>query len=209
MDPVDPTLLAALCTRAKQQIRQRMRALRRALPESARVARSTAIALRLLDLDVVHDARAVALFSPILSRGEVDLRPVDSALRAAGKQIFYPYMEPLEAVIQTGFRHVEDLAELSDRGQGFLEPPATARVARRGELDVVIVPALAVSATGHRVGYGAGFYDATLPDVRPPAVAIVVAYAFQLLAELPVEPSDVACDLVLTDRQTLEPRADR
>ena len=51
--------------------------------------------------------------------------------------------------------------------------------------DVVVVPALAVAADGHRVGYGIGFYDATLPDVCPPAAAVMVAFGFQLLAEVP------------------------
>ena len=45
----------------------------------------------------------------------------------------------------------------------------------------------------------AGFYDATLPDYRPPARALVVAFAFQLVGELPLLEHDVACDGVVTD----------
>jgi 5-formyltetrahydrofolate cyclo-ligase len=63
------------------------------------------------------------------------------------------------------------------------------------------VPALAATPDGHRLGYGKGFYDATLPDVCPPALAIAVVYSFQLLAELPVESHDHRCDLVATDAQ--------
>jgi 5-formyltetrahydrofolate cyclo-ligase len=47
----------------------------------------------------------------------------------------------------------------------------------------------------------------TLPDVSPPALSIVVAYSFQLLAELPLEAHDVACDAVVTDRELFDPRA--
>ena len=207
MEPVDPKLLAGLRSRAKQQIRQRMRALRSSLPEAARAARSAAVCRRILALELVAGAGSVALFSPILKRGEIDLSSVDTALRQANKRVFYPFMEqaPGAASIRTGFRRVDRIEELSDHGRGFLEPPLAAAVAERGEIDVVIVPALAVAENGHRIGYGAGFYDATLPDVRPPAIAIVVAYAFQLLAELPVEDNDVACDVVITDEHRLDP----
>jgi len=42
-----------------------------------------------------------------------------------------------------------------------------------------------------------------LPDFRPPACAVVVAFDFQLLAELPVEPHDVACDIVVSEARTV------
>ena len=50
----------------------------------------------------------------------------------------------------------------------------------------------------------------TLPDFVPPAVSVIVAYDFQLLAEIPTLPHDVACQLVVTDTRTLvvsEPEA--
>jgi 5-formyltetrahydrofolate cyclo-ligase len=65
------------------------------------------------------------------------------------------------------------------------------------------VPALAVSSAGHRLGYGVGFDDATLPDFCPPAASLIVAFDFQLLAELPTLDHDFACDLVVTDARTL------
>jgi 5-formyltetrahydrofolate cyclo-ligase len=68
---------------------------------------------------------------------------------------------------------------------------------------LVVVPALAVAATGHRLGYGGGFYDAMLPDFCPPAIAVVVAFDFQLVAELPAEPHDVQCGVIVTDARTL------
>jgi 5-formyltetrahydrofolate cyclo-ligase len=69
----------------------------------------------------------------------------------------------------------------------------------------LIVPALAVASDGHRLGYGSGFYDATLPDFCPPGRALVVAFDFQLLGELPVTSGDVASQCIVTDRRVLEP----
>ncbi|MGC4070760.1 MAG: 5-formyltetrahydrofolate cyclo-ligase [Polyangiaceae bacterium] len=84
-------------------------------------------------------------------------------------------------------------------GRSFAEPAPTAPRVDRGEVDVVIVPALAVTLDGLRLGYGSGFYDVTLPDVCPPARSIVVAYDFQRLVEIPTEPHDRRCDFVVTD----------
>ena len=92
------------------------------------------------------------------------------------------------------------------RGQKFAEPPRDAKVASRGDVDVVLVPALAVSPEGHRLGQGVGFYDATLPDLAPPALTIIVGFSFQLLAELPLEPHDFECDAVVTDREIIDPK---
>jgi len=65
------------------------------------------------------------------------------------------------------------------------------------------VPALAVDPRGHRIGYGAGFYDRALPRFVPPAAAIVVAFDFQLVAEVPETPLDFAAAWVVTDTRTL------
>ena len=109
-------------------------------------------------------------------------------------------------LFSTGFRRVESCAELQLRGRRFVEPPPDAPAAARGDVDVVLVPALAVTPDGHRLGFGVGFYDATLPDVAPPAVTIALAFSFQLLGELFIEPHDVACDLIVTDSEIIDPR---
>jgi 5-formyltetrahydrofolate cyclo-ligase len=198
----DPATLDALKRHAKRQLRQRMRALRGAVPPEARARRSAAIFSRLSAWPEVASATSVALFGPMLDRGEVDLRELDGALRARGARVFYPRMSGTEGGAP-GFARVSDPAELEEAGHGFLEPKKEAPAAAPGEIDLVIVPALAVAETGARLGYGSGFYDTVLPVFCPPALSLVVAFEFQLLAELPSTDGDVACDLVVTDGRTL------
>ncbi len=198
---MDPDPFDDMKDRVKQQLRRRMRALRMALPEAAVAARSARIAHRLAALDPIANAGSVALFWPILERHEVDLRDLDRTLRAAGKTLYYPFMDPLpHGGFSTGFRRVDDPVVLAERGRRFSEPPADAARAEPGQLGAIVVPALAVTEDGTRLGYGAGFYDVTLPEFRPPALAVVVAFDFQLVVELPASDHDVACDLVVTDR---------
>lgn len=194
--------LAQLIPRVREQLRSRMRATRRALVPSAVAARSERIIDALSLLPQLQQARAVGLFWPRAAHGEVDLRALDRSLRERGVAVFYPFMDPKEAgAFKTGFRLVEQVEQLRSRGRGFAEPPPDARPAAPGELDVVIVPALAASPDGHRLGFGSGFYDVTLPELRPPALAVIVIFSFQLLGELPALEHDVACDLIVTDRE--------
>jgi 5-formyltetrahydrofolate cyclo-ligase len=66
-------------------------------------------------------------------------------------------------------------------------------------IDVVIVPGLAFTATGERLGQGGGWYDRFLARVRPECVTIGVGFQQQLLAELPTEAHDIPLTLVVSD----------
>jgi 5-formyltetrahydrofolate cyclo-ligase len=199
LDDFPPELLEELTVRAKAQLRRRLRAVRLAIPAAARALRSQAICERVAALEVFQRARSVALFWPLLERGEVDLRALDTRAREHGKRVYYPFLEQRAESTFTGLREVRELSELAERGHRFLEPLPTVPEAERGDVDLMLVPALAADARGQRLGYGMGFYDATLPDFCPPAASVVVVYASELLAELPSEPHDVSCDYVVTD----------
>jgi 5-formyltetrahydrofolate cyclo-ligase len=197
----DTDQLTQLTHAAKRALRQKLRALRQALPEAASAARSQRIVERLFQHPRLMAARGVALFWPMLDRREIDLRPLDRQLRGRGVAVYYPFMERTgDKDFATGFRYTMASDELAVGAQGFAEPPVDAKLAVRGDIDVVVVPALAATPAGHRLGYGAGFYDATLPDICPPAHSIAVVHDFQILVELPGLPHDWPCDEVVTDR---------
>jgi 5-formyltetrahydrofolate cyclo-ligase len=203
MPSFEPTGVTELAEAAKQELRKRMRALRTAHPAEALSRRSRAIVERALELPAFRAASGVALFFPLLERKEVDLRELDAHARRLGKRVYYPFLESRGEVSMSGLRRTSSLDDLALRGQRFPEPEPSLAQAERGEVDLLFVPALAVAPSGHRLGYGAGFYDSLLPDFRPPAAAWVVAFDFQLLVELPTLPHDVACDGLLTDARSL------
>jgi 5-formyltetrahydrofolate cyclo-ligase len=204
MHPFEPTGVEQLADAAKQELRKRMRALRTAHPAEALGKRSRAIVERALALPAFRAAAGVALFFPLLERKEVDLRELDAEARRLGKRVYYPFLEARGEVRVSGLRVTRSLDDLALQDERFLEPDPSAPEAQRGEIDVLFVPALAVAPSGHRLGYGAGFYDSLLPDFCPPAQAWVVAFDFQLLVDLPTLPHDVPCDGLLTDARSLK-----
>ena len=70
------------------------------------------------------------------------------------------------------------------------------------------MPLLAFDRTGHRIGYGAGYYDMTIARLRAikPVTAIGIAFAAQEVAEVPATPRDARLDLVLTEREMIDLR---
>src|SRR5207244_2182101 len=110
--------------RAKAVLRKRARALRGSVPREAIAERSARIVTELAHHAHLLAAREVALFYPMESKNEVDLRPLDAILRERATRIAYPWIDP-ETRVMT-FRFVDDLATLEERGLGFREPPREA-----------------------------------------------------------------------------------
>jgi 5-formyltetrahydrofolate cyclo-ligase len=197
----DPEADSVLRSRAKALLRQRARALREAIPREAILSRSARIVARLEHLPVFTQARSVALFWPMEGRNEVDLTTLDARARAAHKTLYYPLVDSDARALS--FRRVDDPTQLRDRGLGIREPDPGAP--EPAALDLIVVPALGVDARGHRIGYGGGYYDLALPRFCPPAHTIAVVFAFQLLAEVPNSPRDVAISVIVTDDRVIAP----
>jgi 5-formyltetrahydrofolate cyclo-ligase len=140
-------------------------------------------------------ARRVGLYAPMESRREVDVRPLDAWLRSRGAAVAYPTMQ--EGVL--GFAWVRTPSALTTRSL-FPQPDASCPRLAAGELDVIVVPALAATPTGFRLGYGSGFYDRVLHSFCPPATSVCVVFESQLRTVLPVDAHDVPCHVVITER---------
>lgn len=187
----------------KAEVRKTMTRTRGMMPAEQRAAASRAIVERVLALPEWAAARTVALFKPIVRKGEVDTTALHEAARAAGKRVAYPIIEGDAALIEDcsmGFRFVDDLGAFRDQGRGFPEPPRAGEPVT--ELEFILVPALAFDPTGYRLGYGAGLYDRSLPRF-PGSKTVGVAFDFQLLMELPRGAHDVPVQVIVTDRRVI------
>ena len=86
---------------------------------------------------------------------------------------------------------------------GIREPVLEAREVAP---DILIVPLAAFDRAGHRIGYGAGYYDLTINALRAKkqVVAIGIAFAAQEIPKVPATERDAALDLVLTEREVID-----
>jgi 5-formyltetrahydrofolate cyclo-ligase len=172
----------------KTTIRAQARAHRAALP---RAGFADAIAKFAADLELPSGA-VVGGYFPI--RDEADPRALMSALAARGHPLALPAITPGQPLVFRAWK-MGDAMHANAQAFNIPEPLDTAPEARPV---VVLVPLLAFDATGHRLGYGGGYYDRTLE--RFGAVrAIGVGYAGQEVPAVPREPHDRALDAVVTE----------
>lgn len=202
----DPQVERVLRVRAKAALRKRMRAVRASLPEASRASRCEQIIERLAVLPEIQRAEHIGLFWPILERAEIDLRAFDRSLRKAGKIIGYPCVRETPDGKAEPTLRIATPEDLQERGSIYLEPPSDADELPLDSSTVIIVPALALTPSGDRLGYGIGFYDRLLERALPGAIAVGIAFDFQLMGELPTTEGDVPVSMVITEERSFDSR---
>jgi len=193
----EPDPIASL----KVQLRRDAVVRRDALPADQRAAAAAAIAARPLPVTVAPGA-VVSGFSPLKS--EINPVPLMRAFAAAGAQLALPVVAGKGKPLTMRAWNFGD--PLESGVWGIREPRADAPEVFP---DILIVPLLAFDRRGHRIGYGAGYYDMTLAKLRDmkPVTAIGIAFAAQETGTVPTTPRDARLDLVLTEREIIDLRA--
>ena len=173
---------------------------RDALPAPERAKAAETIAARAFPL-TIEPGQIVSGFSPL--KTEINPIALMRGLADAGAQLALPVVAGKgKPLIMRAWSFGEPL----DSGVwGIREPKADAPEVAP---DILLVPLLAFDRKGHRVGYGAGYYDLTIGKLRAmkPVVAVGIAFAAQEIGEVPVTPRDARLDLVLTEREVIDLR---
>ena len=129
-------------------------------------------------------------------RSEVDVRPVLFALREKGARLCLPAVLDKVTIV---FRELVRGTTLVDTGFGTAGPGFEAAVL---DPQVMLIPLAAFDGRGHRIGYGAGYYDRAIARLTERGIAprlIGVAFNCQQVAEVPDEPHDVVLPEILTE----------
>jgi 5-formyltetrahydrofolate cyclo-ligase len=182
----------------KAQARASAAETRRRLDPDRRAAASREIQARLLALRVFSGCPAVLLYSA--SDDEVDTSLIREAAVAAGKRLYYPRVP--SAAEGMAFIRVLPAERLVPGRWGIGEPQGDERFVPGGA-GLIVVPALALDRCGGRLGRGGGYYDRALRHLRPPVVAVGVAFSVQVIEAVPMGADDEPVDVVLTEHQTI------
>jgi len=182
----------------KGTLRDRVRRARRALGGEERAAAEARMSAHLRALADELGARVVAVYAAAGS--EADPAPFAAAWRAAGGVTVYPRVVPPDALELVVVSSEEDL---TPGYRGILEPVPAAPCVAVAELDLIVVPGVAFTADGHRLGQGGGFYDRLLADPERRAPAVGLAFGAQVVARVPLDPHDVVLDAIVTEAGVL------
>ena len=186
----------------KAALRREASARRDALPAETRNAAAATIAARPFPLPVAAGA-IVSGFMPL--KNEIDPLPLLRKLSERGAQLALPVVaERGRPLVMRAWKWGEPLAS---GVWGIREPRPEAAIV---EPDILLVPLLAFDRSGGRLGYGGGYYDSTLMQLRArkTVVALGLAFAVQEIPAVPTTPRDAPLDLVLTEREVIDFRGD-
>jgi 5-formyltetrahydrofolate cyclo-ligase len=176
----------------KAQLRAHCRWLREELGEAFRADASQRICERIQWWPGYPSTGTVLTYLPM--KGEVDLRP----LIDAAPDIRWAIPRVVDAPMQHLVFHVFDADRLIPHRYGMLEPDPGLPVVEPKEADLILVPGLAFTRTGYRLGYGGGYYDRLLPALRHTST-LGACFQALLLAEIPREAHDVPVGFVVTE----------
>ena len=182
----------------KAALRREASARRDALPVETRKAAAATIAARPFPLPVAAGA-IVSGFMPL--KNEIDPLPLLRKLSERGARLALPVVaERGRPLVMRAWKWGEPLAS---GVWGIREPGPEAAIV---EPDILLVPLLAFDRSGGRLGYGGGYYDLTLMQLRArkTVVALGLAFAVQEIPAVPTTLRDAPLDLVLTEREVVD-----
>jgi len=180
----------------KKQLRQYLKQKRASLTESERQSCSECITYRLFNMHEFQQAKIVFVY--ISWSTEVATHQIIKRLLSIGKKVLVPKIIDKETMVA---QSLEDWEDLKPGTLGILTPS-------KGHItdetvDLAITPGLGFTERGHRIGFGAGYYDRwfSAHDVH---LKVALAFENQIVDELPVEETDIPVDMILTEKRTIK-----
>ena len=178
----------------KESIRKTILQIREDLPEEEALQKSKLVLTQLENLPEYRNAGLVHTYASS-KPNEVDTIMLIARSFARGKRIALP-------VIVNQKLHALDTSELMNLGDltngelGIKEPKVFSKVSLE-DVDIFIVPVIAVDREGNRIGWGQGYYDRLLKAQPKPKVAL--AYKFQIVDKIEASETDVRVDYIVTE----------
>lgn len=175
----------------KQELRSRIREEKERLGEAQLLRMSTETARRLLVHPIIKATDTILLYHSLPD--EVSTAGIIQSLNRDGKTVILPRVASDESMTLHVYTGDSDLIA---GAYGIMEP-AGATFTDYENITVAVVPGVAFDACGNRLGRGRGYYDRLLPRLTH-AYKIGLCFPFQLVGDVPVDPTDIPMNEIVT-----------
>ncbi len=186
----------------KLAIRKNILSRREQLSVETRAAHSAAIAGRLLQLPEYRQAETVLGYMNFGAEFASELW-AERAL-AEGKRLVLPKVNHHTNHLDLYF--VEDFENQLAQGLWGIREPVVERCERLNalnEVEFVLLPGVAFTREGARLGYGGGFYDKLLASMTHRPALVAAAFSLQIVEQLPQEATDIKVERIVTEQETI------
>ena len=185
-------------TLRKNELRQKCHVLRDSFGEEFIETASRSACTNIEKSQAFIDADIILLYYPI--KNEISPLPLLEVCLKTGKTVGFPVCQTKNSTLI--FKKVTSINDFKCTPLGLFEPTDNCEVISCSENTVCIVPALAFSLTGHRLGYGKGFYDRFLSNFKGKSIGL--SYSALVFDRISHEKHDVPIDMIITESEVLK-----
>ncbi len=185
----------------KKTLRKSILSQRDAMSSDDKKRLSGTICRSLIALSAYNEAKTVMCF--LSFRSEIDTSLIVKNILASGKRLIVPITDIKTKTLRLSY--VKNMDDLVISTYGILEPsPSAFKEASPKDIDLVLVPGACFNLKGYRIGYGGGYYDKFLPNIRKDALVLGLCYDFQIVSSIHPEKHDIPVDIVLSEKRMIK-----
>lgn len=179
----------------KRLLRNKILSIRNSLDKETKDAMDYEIYKKLINSELYMKARSIFIYLSFGSEIETN-KIINKALKDE-KEVYIPkiYKEDrsMKAIRLNSFN------DLKENSMGILEPINEGNYIEKEEIDLIVVPGVVFDFKGNRIGYGGGYYDRYLEDIKEISNKVVLAYDLQIVDFIKPEPYDISADYIITN----------
>lgn len=149
-------------------------------------------------LDLYKNAKNIFIY--VSYKSEIDTLNIINHAIEDNKNIFIPKTYKDKSMKAINIRSLDDLKK---NKLGILEPVNEDYVINKKDIDLIIVPGAVFDKFGNRIGYGGGYYDRYLEEIKNKKNKVSILYDFQIVDKIEAEEHDIKVDILITQNEII------
>lgn len=146
--------------------------------------------------------RSINIFIYISFSNEINTRNIIEKAFKDKKNVFIPKVYKYDKLMKA--IKLNSIDELKKNSMGILEPIDDSNYIEKENIDLIVVPGVVFDKECNRIGYGGGYYDRYLKDIKSKKNKIALAYDLQIVDKIESEVHDIKVDYIITNTRALK-----
>ncbi|MDB1963089.1 MULTISPECIES: 5-formyltetrahydrofolate cyclo-ligase [Clostridium] len=184
----------------KKVLRNKILEIRDSLNNNEKELMDNKIFNELINTDLYK--RSINIFIYISFSNEINTRNIIEKAFKDKKNVFIPKVYKDDKLMKA--IKLNSIDELKKNSMGILEPIDDSNYIEKENIDLIVVPGVVFDKECNRIGYGGGYYDRYLKDIKSKENKIALAYDLQIVDKIESEVHDIKVDYIITNTRALK-----
>lgn len=182
----------------KNEVRKEILKIREELSKEEKDLKDSLILDKLFESDLYKNSKNIFVY--VSFRSEINTFKIIEKAFTDKKEVYVPKVfsdKTMQAI------KIDSLEKLEKNKMGILEPKDESLTIDKTNIDLIIVPGAVFDENFSRIGYGGGYYDRFLKEIKNKKNKVALAYDFQVLDKVITEEYDIKVDIIITEKRIL------